>query len=260
MCVSGFIDPDFGFTTDLKSIAPALPLQVTLSMTPDNWMCINVGLKDADGLHKDLSLVWLVVDIFSYYFRFPIYGKPDLTVGATTTNGADDQSPRVLSGGSQNLLLSGGTDVRVWATRPCVSAPEDALAKDTATLVVHCGADLFYRYKGDMVGSTLTHVRGEALSLGLGTGFDAAASVKRLLCEGQWGPSVADSRIVVDGLSLDLLYCYDRDSNHLEVQASLPAIEKIRNVVSSPFPCDKKPVEDPFVQPPPFAVHPLEMP
>jgi len=260
LCVPGFIDPDFGFTSDLKSVAPALPLQVTLSMTPDNWMCINVGLKDAEALHKDLSLVWLVVDIFSYYFRFPIYGKPDLTVEATTTSGADVQSPRVLSGGSQNLLLSGGTDVRVWATRPCVSAPEDALAKDTATMVVHCGTDLFYRYKGDMVGSTLTHVRGEALSLGLGTGFDAAASVKRLLSEGQWGPSVADSRIVVDGLSLDLLYCYDRDSNHLEVQASLPAIEKIRNVVSSPFPLDKKPLEDPFVQPPPFAVHPLEMP
>ena len=250
--VPSFIDPSFGFTTDLKSVVPALPLQVTLSMTPDNWMCINVGLKDAEALHKDLSLVWLIIDIFSYYFRFPTYGKPDLTVGATMTSGSGGQSPRVMSGGSQTLLLSGGTDVRIWATRPCLSVPEDALAKDTATLVVHCAADLLYRYKGDMVGSTLMHVHGEALSLGLGTGFDAAPSVRRLLSKGQWGPSVADSRIVVDGLSLDLLYCYDRDSNHLEVQASLPAIEKIRNI--------NKPQEDPFVQPPPFAVHPLERP
>lgn len=247
-----FIDPSFGFTTDLKSVVPALPLQVALSITPDNWMCINVGLKDAEALHKDLSLVWPVIDIFSYYFRFPIYGKPDLTFGATMTSGPGHQSPRVMSAGSQTLLLSGGTDVRIWVTRPCLSVLEDALAKDTATLVVDCAADLLYRYKGDMMGSTLMHFRSEALSLGLGTGFDAAQSVRRLLSKGQWGPSVADSRIVVDGLSLDLLYCYDRGSNHLEVQASLPAIERIRNT--------NKPQEDPFVQPPPFAVHPLEKP
>ena len=258
---AGYVDPHFGFTTDIKVVAPALPLQVTLSSTPDNWMCINVGVLDAEAVHKDLSVVWLVVDIFSYYFRFLVYGKPDLALLSPV---ADDQSPRVLSGGSQSLLLNGGTDVRVWTTRPCVSAPEDPLAKDAATLVVYCGGHLYYRYKGDLTGSTLMHVRAEAMSLGLGTGLDATAAVRRLLSVGHWGPSVAESRILLDGLSLDLLYCYDLDSNHLEVQVSLPAIEKERHAAAmhgslSPL-VDKKLGDDPFVQPPPFAVHPLEMP
>lgn len=31
--------------------------QVTLSMTPDHWLCINVGITQLDGLAKDLSMV-----------------------------------------------------------------------------------------------------------------------------------------------------------------------------------------------------------
>ena len=31
--------------------------QVTLSMTPDRWLCINVGITHLDGLAKDLSMV-----------------------------------------------------------------------------------------------------------------------------------------------------------------------------------------------------------
>ena len=43
--------------------------------------------------------------------------------------------------------------------------------------------------------------------------IDDSALVRQLLTEGQWGPSVADSRILVDRLSLDLLYCFDPDSS-----------------------------------------------
>ena len=198
----GFIDADFGFTTDLRAVMAQMPLQVTLAMTPDNWMCINVGLQDTEAVHKDLSLVWLFCDIFSYYFRFPFYGKP-----------LPPPPPMPLSPAAAAAPPLGGIDVRVWATRPCVSAPEDPLAKDAATLVVHGAGELFYRYKADGAGSSLQHVRGDALSVGLGTGLEAHLAVRQLLAEGQWGPSVADSRILVDRLSLDLLYCFDSESS-----------------------------------------------
>jgi hypothetical protein len=251
-----YLDQTFGFTTDLEGVHPTLPLQMTLALTPDNWMCINIGIKDAEALHKDMSLVWLVVDIFSYYFRFPIYGKPDLIAAApkTTTYGMKiGESPRIRTARSQSAQISGGTDVRVWAVKPCISAPEDPLAQDTATLVLHCGAEYFYRYKGNSEGSYLTRIRGNALSLGLSAGFHAAASIRRLLSEGQWGPNDTESRILVRDLSVDLLYSYDQDMNHVEAQASLPACGKRQTATSH----QRRP-QDPFMQPEPSAVSPLE--
>lgn len=35
--------------------------------TPDQWICVNVGVDGADVMAKELSVVWLLVDIFSNY-------------------------------------------------------------------------------------------------------------------------------------------------------------------------------------------------
>lgn len=45
-----------------------LLLQLSLIMTtPDKWICVNVGVDGLDAVSKELSVVWLLVDFFSYY-------------------------------------------------------------------------------------------------------------------------------------------------------------------------------------------------
>lgn len=42
--------------------------QVSLIMTTaDRWICVNVGVDGVDAMAKELSVVWLLVDIFSNY-------------------------------------------------------------------------------------------------------------------------------------------------------------------------------------------------
>ncbi|CAM9935511.1 unnamed protein product, partial [Sphacelaria rigidula] len=33
----------------------------------DKWICVNVGVDGVDAMAKEMSVVWLLVDIFSYY-------------------------------------------------------------------------------------------------------------------------------------------------------------------------------------------------
>lgn len=42
--------------------------QVSLIMTTaDRWICVNVGVDGVDAMAKELSVVWLLVNIFSNY-------------------------------------------------------------------------------------------------------------------------------------------------------------------------------------------------
>lgn len=42
--------------------------QVSLIMTTaDKWICVNVGVDGVNAMAKEMSVVWLLVDIFSYY-------------------------------------------------------------------------------------------------------------------------------------------------------------------------------------------------
>lgn len=50
--------------------------QLSLIMTtPDQWTCVNVGVDGIDAASKELSIVWLLVDYFSYYHISEVSGE-----------------------------------------------------------------------------------------------------------------------------------------------------------------------------------------
>lgn len=52
------------YSLRLSLVSPQVSLIMT---TPDRWICINVGVDGVDAIAKELSIVWLLVDFFSYY-------------------------------------------------------------------------------------------------------------------------------------------------------------------------------------------------
>ncbi len=46
------------------------PVQTSVTLTTaDQWCCVNVGVHAPDMCSKDFSIVWLIVDIFSWFHR-----------------------------------------------------------------------------------------------------------------------------------------------------------------------------------------------
>jgi len=191
-----FADQDFGLIPDFRQESPSLPLQVTLSMTPDGWMAINVGVEDLQGVHKDLSVVWLFIDFFSQYFRNPMYGHPKFGAGDV-----------VQTDGGVDAYIPGGIDVRVIVKRPRVCAMEDPLAKDRPALIVEASKDVYYRYKADNQGSVLMDLAVRGLAASSVGHYNGMESLRRSLNHRP------DFRILVQNLCLELTYSYDQPSS-----------------------------------------------
>lgn len=141
----GHSDFNYGFnlqTSDID-VAPDLPFKMAfLSSQITNWMTMNIGIDNLDLNLYNYELVHLVSEYFSCYFRFPEYGHPSLQAYSRL-------DPRTIP--------FGGTDTRVFFTRPHISIVRFPLSSGSQTLMLESDQGVFLRYVFD----TTYNVRSE---------------------------------------------------------------------------------------------------
>ena len=182
-----FADLDFGLElTPLDIDKPlSLPVQVTVTTTPDSWLLVNVGLDHADLALRDLAMVWILIDYFASYFSYKEYGQPGFV---------EYVEPEKPEPGP------GGIDVRVWVTRPCIALMENAhIASSMSCLVEASG--VYFQWKKESFGPMRMEVVVKSAAIVLRKGFRGCEEDRGIRGAAGSGRGV---RTIVDGL--DVLY------------------------------------------------------
>ena len=210
-------DPNWGFQNrvndrNINFSTLSFPFQFSVVLTVDNWCGLNVGFQDPVAEMGDLTLLWVVLDYFSLYFKDKRFGHPAFAYEGLREN-SNQQQPQCM-----NL------DIRVWFESLRLNIPNlndkhslDGLKRRKyVSIFSPKDAGLFYRYTS--VGMAFTNQ--EICAKGLG----AAVASTTVLSNGDVNhvQSFHEKDIIFSNLTFLLRYGFDSDSNHMTFSCKSP--------------------------------------
>lgn len=201
----GYADFNFGYyqsPTNIK-VPVDIPLKVTYSSVGYNWGTCNVGSDAPDFDMKNLDIVWMLVDYFSMYFRFPEYGNPSVLAYSLT-----DQFSWPYS----------GVDTRLFITRPHIQMSEMSSFDRSQTLAIEAETGIYFRYIYDSLGSIRYECHAHGVSIVLMKSYMSSSISRGLRGTAGSGRGI---RTIVELLSFEFSYHFDKLENHLDMLLSI---------------------------------------
>lgn len=211
----GFVDFDYGLFLQPSSLKEYIkptqvgtPLQLTVHVSAkSNWTTTNVGVDNADINIINLDMIWLLADIFSLYFVSPDYGNPSVAAYKALPS---------------DLLPYGGSDTRVFATRPHIIVMASPLNATSQSLHLETDCGIYYRNSIDFHGSVNVEVNFSDLALVLLRHYKPAYIARGMRGAAGSGRGV---RTQIDHLSGSVVHHYDAIMNHFDLQVNIEPID-----------------------------------
>jgi len=217
--VEGYADLDFGLDIGSNAISTPqdLPLKVSLFMTPNNWIAINVALDHCDVILRKLELVWVLVDYFADYYSQPkIYqnSRNDIERGIANLSKFDEEEQL-----EQSSEPEGGIDVRVWITRPHIALIENSKTRSSQTLVLETDKGVYYRYRAGGMDSLRMEIRASELALILLRSYSLPCHIRDSRGTSGSGRGV---RTIAEWVSASVVYDFITSSNITSLKVIAP--------------------------------------